>query len=79
MRTLIEGSDYCVRVINFPNATIGAAVIEDADGFYSIYLNARMPREAQRRSFYHEIRHLENDDFHNGKPIRDIERRSIWT
>lgn len=74
MRRLIEGSDYTVRLIDFPDSTIGGAVIEDSDGYYSIYLNSRCSFEQQRQSFIHEMTHLKNDDFHNDLPITTIER-----
>ena len=69
----IEGSDYCVRVLNFPDAAIGGTVVEDADGFNNVYINARRSVEAQRESFLHELRHIARDDFHNGLPIEEVE------
>lgn len=69
----IEGSDYCVRIVDFPDATIGGSVIEDADGFSNVYINSRRSIEAQRDSFLHEVRHIAHDDFHNGLPIEVIE------
>lgn len=74
MARLIEGSDYCVRVINFPTY-IGGAVVVDEDGFYNVYLNARCSWEKQKKSLAHELMHLENNDFYNGEDISVIERR----
>ena len=73
MKTPIEGSDYCVRVLNFPDATIGGVVVEDQDGFFSIYINARRSLDAQQDSLRHEIAHIANNDFHNGRRIEDVE------
>lgn len=73
MRILIEGSDYVVRVIDFPDATIGGAVIAGDDDFYNVYINARRSWESQAVSLMHELRHIAEDDFYNGKPISEIE------
>lgn len=73
MRTLIEFSDYVVRVIDFPDATIGGAVVVGDDDFYNVYINARRSLESQAASLQHELRHIAEDDFYNGKPIGEIE------
>lgn len=75
MKIPIEGSDYCVRIVDFPDATVGGTVVEDYDGFCSIYINARRSCEEQRKSLRHEIAHIVNNDFHNGKNIAKIEGR----
>lgn len=72
-KTPIDGSDYTVRVVDFPDATVGGSVVEDADGFHNIYINARRSAEAQRDSFFHELRHIAHNDFHNELPISEIE------
>lgn len=73
MITAIDGSDFTVRVIDFPDATVGGAVATNDDGTFSIYINSRRSWEAQRESFLHELRHILNDDFYNGKDIREVE------
>ena len=72
-KKLIEGRDFCVRLVDFPDATIGGSVIEDADGFNNVYINSRRSIEAQRESLRHEVRHIARDDFHNGLPIDVVE------
>lgn len=73
MRKPIEGSDYCVRVINFPTC-IGGAVVTSEDGFYNIYLNGRCSLEKQRESLVHELRHIVRNDFYNGEDITEVEK-----
>lgn len=75
MKTPIKGSDYCVRILDFPDSTISGAVSEDEDGFYCVYINSRVSWEKQRKSFLHEISHIANDDFHNGLSVAEIEGR----
>lgn len=70
---LIEGSDYHVRVIPFPNYTTGGMVMPNDDGSYSIYINALLPDARKRKALGHELEHIEDDDFYNGKPIEEIE------
>ncbi len=72
MARLIEGSDYCVRVINFPTY-LGGAVVVDEDGFYNVYLNARCSWEKQRKSLAHELRHIARNDFYNDMDITEVE------
>lgn len=72
----IEGSDYIVRVLDFPDATVGGSVVEDSEGFHNIYINARRTTEAQRESFIHELRHIARDDFHNDLSIAEVEDES---
>ena len=54
--------DYCVRLIDLPYGVHGC-VSEDADGFYSVYVNAKDSRERQYKALDHERRHIENNDF----------------
>lgn len=68
----MKNDDYVVRVIDFP-VPIGGMVIPNDDGTYSIYLNARTSWELQRRAFRHELKHIQNNDFYNGKSIEEIE------
>lgn len=72
-KTLIEGSDYSVRLLDFPDSTIGGAVVEDAEGFNTVFINARRSIEAQRESFRHELCHIARDDFHNDLSIEEVE------
>ena len=54
--------EYCVRLIDLPPGVHGC-VSEDADGFFSVYVNARDSRERQYMALDHERRHIENNDF----------------
>lgn len=67
--------DYTVRVIDLPYS-VGGMIAVDEDDYTSIYINARWPREKQRRAFRHELRHIEGDDIYNAKDIRTVEREA---
>ena len=70
---LIEGSDYYVREIPFPNYRVGGMVMPNDDGSFSVYINANLSQERKKKALDHELDHIENYDFYNRKPITEIE------
>lgn len=72
---LIEGADYFIRVLDFPeNSPCGGMVMLNDDGTYSVYLNARVNDERQKKAMRHEYDHMAKDDLYSDKPIEDIEK-----
>ena len=69
---MVDNDVYVVRLIDLPY-NVGAVVAMDETGFANIYLNARSTREKQRRDLRHELKHVKDDDAHNGKTIREAE------
>lgn len=59
---ILEDADYCIRTIKLPFGVHGC-VSEDADGFFSVYINERDPIDRQKKALDHERRHIEGDDF----------------
>ena len=74
----IPGADYFVYWVKFPenNGTNGGAVTPNDDGTFSIFMDEKLlGREGQARKTYkHEVDHIENDDFYNGRPLHEIEQ-----
>ena len=70
--TIIEGADYFVRLVDLP-PRIGAQVVSNGDGTFSIYLDSKKGRFEQIDDYIHEFDHIEDDDFYNDKPITEIE------
>ena len=64
--------EYRVYLMPFPGDILGAVRI-DAEGFPSIYINDALSPEAKRRALEHELKHIQNDDFFNGKSIQEVE------
>ncbi len=63
MSKAIEGVDYFVYVVPFPDGVHGA-VATNPDGTFSVYINEKDTRERQRKAGKHEIKkHIEGDDF----------------
>lgn len=67
--------DVIVRLIDLPTG-IGGAIMEDEDGIYNVYINARHGHYAQLDDLDHELAHIEYDDLHNNDPIEVIESRA---
>lgn len=68
----IPGVDYFVYYDTFPYSVRGLVTTND-DGTFSVYLNKRYPPSVLRKTFKHEVSHIENEDFYNGKPIGIVE------
>ena len=66
--------DCTVRIIDLP-VTVRGLVAEDETGWPSIYLNARLSREMQRKVLRHELKHIADDDLYNTRSITEVERR----
>ena len=71
--TLVENQDYFVRVVPFPVNSVGGMVMPNPDGSFSIYINSNLSQERQKEALDHELDHIRNNDFYNGKPIQEIE------
>lgn len=65
-------SEINVVILDFPNTAIREAVTPNADGTYTIFLNAKTTCEMQRESYRHALLHIEGNDFE--KDPEDIER-----
>lgn len=63
------------RLIPLP-ASVKAMVVLDSEGDYNIYVNNQLSYETQVKSYKHEMRHIENNDFCNDEDIRLIENRA---
>ena len=71
--TYLDGADYFVRVVPLP-VGIRGMVSPNSDGTYCIYISSQIPSEQQLESYFHEVGHIENDDFNNGKSMEEGER-----
>lgn len=73
----IPGFDYFVYWVPFPanNGTEGGAVTLNDDGTYSILMDEKLLWNMRKahKTYKHEVNHIEDEDFFNGKPISDIE------
>ena len=74
MSSLVEGQDYIVRCVPFPNCAVDGAIVSSVD-FPCIYINSRVCPKRQREALQHELEHLENGDLYSDDPAEAIEGR----
>lgn len=70
---LIEGQDYVVRYLPFPNCGVDGAIVSHPD-IANIYINSRVCPKRQREALAHELDHLKNDDLYAEESAAEIER-----
>jgi hypothetical protein len=70
--TYLEGADFFVRVIDLP-PRVGGFCSPNEDGTYNVYLNIRKDRDHNIDSYFHEVDHIEDDDFWNDESIEEVE------
>lgn len=70
---LIEGADYFVVEWNFPNCASGMFCVDNADGTFTINLNARLTKEQLLAISPHEFRHIILNHFHDDRPVEELE------
>ena len=73
----IEGMDYWVRYLPFPNMASESVAVSHGDGTFTIYINTLFPEERQQERLRHELRHLTEEHFYRDDlSIRQIEHQA---
>lgn len=74
----VAGADYFVHWVPFPedNGTDGGAVTLNDDGTFSVLMDEKLlwDMTKAKKTYEHEVGHIEGEDFYNGKPIAEVER-----
>ncbi len=73
---MIEGVDYFVRLVRFPNRSTPGQIWLNADGTYDIYIDERLTNEQRVEALTHELRHLAADHFTSPLDIKSVEREA---
>ena len=60
----IEGMDYWVRYVQFPNMASESVAASHGDGTFTIYINTLFPEERQQERLRHELAHLTQEHFY---------------
>lgn len=50
-------------------------LVKNSDDSYTIFLNARLSYESRLKSYYHALRHIQDDDFFR-EDVQEIEQNS---
>lgn len=64
--------DYIVRYIDLP-ITVKGITVMDINGFYNIYINARLSIDQQKKAIAHEMEHIARGDFFSHGTLEEIE------
>lgn len=64
--------DVIIRTLPLPSH-VKAFTVTDPQGDYNVYINSALSLEQQKRSFDHEQRHIDNDDFYREESASIIE------
>lgn len=60
-----------VQLLNMDTKT-PEHLVKNADDSYTIFLNARLSQESRVKSYYHALRHIQEQDFEK-QNVQDIE------
>ena len=69
---MMMNNDFRVQIIDLPYEINGLTAV-DPSGYATIFLNARLSRDGQRRALKHELRHIYRNDFDSKADIRTVE------
>lgn len=61
---LIEGQDYHVHRVRFPNTKNWAAVLPNDDGTFDVYVNTACEDQQMVEGYLHELRHITRGDLY---------------
>ena len=71
----IEGMDYWVRYVQFPNMASESVAASHGDGTFTIFINTLFPEAKQQARLRHELRHFCQEHFYRDDlTITQIER-----
>lgn len=62
-----------LRYIALPT-TVKGLTVQDEEGDYNVYINARLAFEANQQTLQHEIQHITSNDFEQLLHVKDIEK-----
>lgn len=60
----VEGVDYWVYLVEFPNMASPSVAVSNGDGTFSIYVNSRCSPERRAAGLRHELEHLAGEHFY---------------
>ena len=71
--TFLENADFFVRLVPLP-VGVNGLVSTSPDGTYNVFINSVLDRDRQIDAYFHEVSHIEEEDFDNGRDIREVEK-----
>ena len=67
-----DSEDIFVELVDLKDSPAEEVVVQNEDGSYTVFINARIAYERQQEALEHAMRHIDNDDF-NKEDIQQIE------
>lgn len=67
--------DYRVIIVSFPVGKVHECITPNDDGSYTIFIDARLPLEGQKKRLLHALKHILGNDFEK-YDVDEIERHA---
>lgn len=65
--------NYTTIYLNLPCKIKGFAVYNSCEDFYTIVLNSRLSYAQNIKTYWHELRHIKNNDFFSNLTVNELE------
>ena len=65
--------NYTTIYLNLPCKIRGYAVYNTCEDFYTIVLNSRLSYSQNVKTFWHELKHIKNNDFYSELDVNTLE------
>ena len=65
--------NYNTIYLNLPNKIRGFAIYNTCEDFYTIVLNSRLSYAQNVKTFWHELKHIKNNDFYSNLTVNELE------
>jgi hypothetical protein len=66
--------DIYVQILDM-DTKIPEQLVKNNDDSYTIFLNSRLSRDSQLKSYYHALKHIREDDFER-ESVQEIETKA---
>lgn len=63
-----------VQLLNM-DTKIPEHLVKNSDDSYTIFINAKLSKESQLKSYYHALKHITKDDFYK-EDVQEIEQKA---
>ena len=66
--------DIYIQILDM-DTKIPEQLVKNNDDSYTIFLNSRLSRDSQLKSYYHALKHIREDDFER-ESVQEIETKA---
>lgn len=65
--------NYTTIYLNLPCKIKGFAVYNSCEDYYTIVLNSRLSYAQNIKTYWHELKHIKNNDFFSNLTVNELE------